>query len=256
MKIAVEGWSLHKRFEKGELKLLDFPRQVKEEFEVSGIGLNSPFFKSLDDIYLQELKEKIKENNLEVVNIAVDNQGDLASLNEEERKEAVENHRKWIYIAKKLGSPSFRANSGGHKGVTEEVIQACIKSFRELCTEAIKENIFVLIENHGGISGDPNTIVRIMEEVKDGIGTCPDFGNFPDEIRYSGLEKMAKYARVVHAKFYEFDERGEDTRIDASRAIDIFKKVGFDSWLSIEFEGKGDDHNGVIKSIQLCRKYI
>jgi len=256
MKIAVSGWSLHRRFQEGKLKLLDFPREVREKFGVKGIELNSPFFESLEDDYLERLRERVEECGMKVGNIAVDNEGDLASLDERARRQAVENHKKWIYIAKRIGSPSFRANAGGYGKVNEDVIRACIKSFSELCQEAEREGISVLIENHGGISGDPDIIVRIVEEVKKGIGTCPDFGNFPDEVRYSALEKIAKYAKFVHAKFYEFDENGEDTRIDASRCINILKKAGFDGWLSIEFEGKGDEEEGITRSIELCKKYL
>jgi len=256
MKIAISGWSLHRRFQTGKLKLLDFPAEIRDRFAVKGIELNSPFFESLEDDYLKRLKERVREKKMEVINIAVDNEGDLASLDEETRSQAVENHKKWIHIAKKVGSPSFRANAGGYGGVNEDVIKACIKSFSELCQEAEKEGVAVLIENHGGISGDPDVIVRIMQEVGGGIGTCPDFGNFPDEIRYEGLEKIAKYARLVHAKFYEFDKNGEDPRIDASRCIEILRKAGFDGWLSIEFEGKGDEEEGISKSIKLCKKYL
>ncbi len=256
MKIGVAGWSLHRRFQGESLKLIDFPEQAKKEFGVKGIEFNSPFFESLEDGYLKKLRERIEENEMEVVNIAVDNEGDLASTNEETRRKAVQNHKKWIYIAKEIGSPSFRANTGGPKIVNEEAIKKCTKSFTELSREAEREGITVLIENHGGISGDPDIIVRIMEEVGKGIGTCPDFGNFPDETRYQDLEKIAKYAKCAHAKFYEFDEKGEDTKIDASHCINILKKAGFDRWLSIEFEGKGDESEGVKKSIKLCQKYI
>ncbi|MCD6318929.1 sugar phosphate isomerase/epimerase [Candidatus Aerophobetes bacterium] len=256
MKIAVSGWSLHRSFQAGKLKLLDFPRKIREKFEIRGIELNSPFFESLEDDYLKRLKERVRENEMEVINIAVDNEGNLASLDERTRRQAVENHKKWIYIAKKIGSPSFRANAGGYDSTSEDVIKACIKSFSELCQEAKREGIVILIENHGGISSNPDVIIRIIQEVGEGIGTCPDFGNFPDEIRYSGLEKIAKYARVAHAKFYGFDEKGEDPKIDASRCIGILKKAGFDGWLSIEFEGKGNEEEGLSKSIKLCEKYI
>ncbi|MCD6232144.1 sugar phosphate isomerase/epimerase [Candidatus Aerophobetes bacterium] len=256
MKIAIAGWSLHRRFQAGSLKLIDFPEQARKEFGVKGIELNSPFFESLEDEYLRKLKEKVAKNKMKIVNIAVDSEGDLASTNEEIRKKAVKNHQKWIYIAKKVGSPSFRANTGGPENITREAIEKCIKSFTELCQEAEKEGITVLIENHGGISKDPDIIVRIMEEVKRGIGTCPDFGNFPDETRYQDLEKIAKYAKCAHAKFYEFDEKGEDTKINASRCINILKKAGFDGWLSIEFEGKENEKEGIKKSIILCQKYI
>ena len=256
--IAVASYSLNRRFKSGELKLLDFPHQVKKEFNVNAVELNSPFFESLEDDYLKELKNRVDKNGIQIVNICVayKNCGDIASTEEIVRKEAVENFGKWIRIAKKLGSPSFRTDIG-HDNATEEEISVCIKSLAELSREAEKEGIVELVENHGrAIPKNPDVIVRIMEEVGGDIGTCPDFGNFPEEILYEGLQKIAKYAKVVHAKFFEFDEKGEDTKIDARRAIKIFKDIGYNGYFSIEFEGKGDDHEGVIKSIELCKRYI
>ena len=256
MNLGLAGYSLRRRFKNGELKLLDFPQQAKKEFGINAIELNQPFFESLDNGYLKELKVRVKEEGMQIVHISVDNEGDLAAIDEDVRREAVENHKKWIYIAKALNCPTFRANTGGCQGITDKTIMMCIKSFNELCQEAAKEGITVLIENHGGISADPDAIGRIVNEVGKNIGTCPDFGNFPDGIRYEGLKKISKYAKRVHAKFYEFDEKGEDIKIDASRAIGIFKDIGFKEWILIEFVGKGNDHEGVLKSIELCQRYI
>ena len=44
MELGLAGWSLNRRFRAGELKLLDYPKLVKDEFGLSVIELNSPFF--------------------------------------------------------------------------------------------------------------------------------------------------------------------------------------------------------------------
>ena len=87
----------------------------------------------------------------------------------------------------------------------------------------------------------------MFEAVKPAL---PD-GVTSTEIRYWGLELMAPYAIGVHAKMYEFDEDGNDTRIDVARCVDIFKRSGFDGYWGIEYEGAGDDHQGVLKSKEL-----
>lgn len=259
MKIAVAGWSLHRRFRAPEnpLKLVDFPALVKAKFGIDAVELNSPFFASTEQAYLAEVKAAAAKARSRVVHISVDGQGDLAALDEPARKEAVKKHLAWFGIAKAVGSPGFRANTGGKAGVNEDTIAACIRSFKELAAEGEKTGINILIENHGGLSGDPDLIVRIMKGVgSPRIGTCPDFGNAPDATRYAFLEKIMPFAKVCHAKFYEFDPRGEDTKVDAKRCLDICRKAKFDGDLAIEFEGQGDDFDGITKSAALLKKYL
>jgi len=259
MEIAVAAWSLNRRFrsEEDPLALVDFPGLVRERFGVEAVELYSGFFASREPAYLAEVREAVAAAGSRAVHISVDGHGDLAALDEDARKEAVERHKPWFEIATAVGSPSFRANTGGKAGVSEDTIAACIRSFKELAAQGERAGINVLIENHGGISGDPELIVRIMQEVGSAnIGTCPDFGNAPDETRYEFLERIMPYAKIVHAKFHEFDEDGEETVIDAKRCLDICRAAGFDGYCSIEFEGKGDQSEGVTKSVALLKKYL
>ena len=107
------------------------------------------------------------------------------------------------------------------------------------------------------LPGQMPLIVRIMEEVgSPNIGTCPDFGNTPDDTRYEFLERIMPYAKILHAKFHEFDEDGEEVKIDAKRCLDIARDAGFDGFCSVEFEGKEDQMAGVRKSVALLRKYL
>jgi len=260
MELGLAGWSLNRRFRGSQLKLLDYPKQVREEFGLTVIELNSPFFESTDEGYLSELKGSIEAAGARVANIAVDHQGDLALTDEAARKEAVNNHAAWFDVALAVGSPCIRAFSGGpHEGdLTEETMQACIASFSELARLAKEKGVKIIIENHGGvIARDPDNLVRIMTSDDSGfLGMCPDFGNFPAEVIYEGLEKVMPWAQVLHAKLHEFDEKGEDTRVDVRRCLDIARKAGFDGDVLIEFEGKTDDHEGVLKSVELLRRHM
>jgi len=257
MQIALAGWSLHRRFYAKQLELLDFPRVVREEFGLTLAELNSPFFDATDDAYLAAIVEAARAEGVEIIHISVDGQGDLAAVDEAERAEAVRKHKAWFAIAKAVGSPSFRGNMGGGSPHTSEQLAACKKSFIELAEEARRTGVAMLIENHGGISGAPEAVVEVIEAAgPDAIGTCPDFGNFPAEIRYEGLERIAPYARVAHAKLYDFLPDGEEVTIDVGRCLKILRDAGFDGVCSVEFEGKMDDHEGVAKSIALLRRYL
>lgn len=280
-RISLAGWSLNRRFrrESDPLLLLDFPRVAKEEFGIEAVELNSPFFSSTDESYLNDLKAAAAEAGVTLAGMAVDGTGNPAALDESERLEAVGKAQEWFAVAKSLELPNFRVNTGGHGMESNpEALKQCIKSFRALAAEAEAYGVKLVIENHWGVSADPQNIVRIIEEVgSDYLGTLPDFGNFPDEsrpdvlaairpglpkdlepseIRYWGLELMAPYAFGAHAKMYEFDSQGNDTGIDVYRCVRTILDAGFDGWFGIEFEGRGDDHDGVVKSKALLEKAL
>lgn len=278
-KISLAGWSINRRFRREEdpIKMLDYPALVKEEFGIEAVELNNPFFASTEDDYLDELVEAGKRAGVTFTGMAVDGTGNPAAIDEDERKAAIEKIRPWFRISKRLGLPLFRINTGGHGSEGDpRAVDQCIKSFKELVKEAEATGIKIVIENHWGISINPLNTVRIMEEVdSEMLGTLPDFGNFPDshnprglellqelsgleadEIRYWGLELMAPYALATHAKMFTFDENGEDPRVDVGRCVKIIRDAGYKGYWGIEFEGPGDDHEGVLKSKALLEKYL
>lgn len=270
MEISLAGWSLHRRFQRADqpLTLLDYPATVRAEFGIDKAELNSPFFEyaNPDDPatspfrkgYLAELRKRAEDAGVRFVGIAVDRHGDLASLDEAVRRQVVENHRKWFDACIELGCPAFRANSGGKvEVITDEHEARCAESFRQLADWAEQSGVMLLMENHGGLSGDPDRMVRIHHQVNSrSFSLLADFRNFPPPVDpYEGLAKIAPHAAFVHAKFLSFDAAGEDPDFDTARVMGIFRDAGYQGLFGIEFEGKGDDHEGVIKSKALLERY-
>jgi len=253
MQIAVSSWSLHREFSKG-MDLLKFMEVCRQRFGINAVELCQMHFSSLDSSFLSKIKKKIVKYNLEVVNIPVDI-GNISQVDEKKRRKDIEVLKRWIDIGKDLGSPSIRVNTGESKD--RFALDRIILSYRELVDYAEKTGMKVLIENHGGVSNQPEAILRIIEKVSSpNLGICPDFGNFPPEERYDSLQKLAPYAFLVHAKTYEFDSQGEEKTIDMSCCLDILRKVGYNGYLSIEFEGRGDQFQGVMKTKALLERYL
>ena len=66
-------------------------------------------------------------------------------------------------------------------------------------------------------------------------GTLPDFGNFPEETNcYDAIE----YAIAVSAKAYEFNNQGNETKIDYRRMMRIVLDAGYHGYIGIEAEGE------------------
>src|SRR6185436_7696017 len=115
MKISLAGWSLNRRFraQQNALTLLDFPRVARQEFDLHAIELNSPFFASRDKRYLTELDEAALGEGVDLLNIAVDGEGDLCDSDRAARERAIENNAVWLPVAAHLGCYAIRVNTGG-----------------------------------------------------------------------------------------------------------------------------------------------
>jgi len=212
-------------------------------------------FPSSDKDYLDELRGRLAEVGAQVVNVPID-VGNISELDPDKRRADLDNIKKWMDVAAYIGSACARVNSG-HQPEGQEALDITIGSYSELADHAAELGIKILLENHGGLSADPRNIIRMVEGVgKEQFRLCPDFGNFPEDIRYRALEIMFPYAVMVHAKTFEFDEQGNEKRYDFGRCMDIVAKSGYDGPLSIEFEGPGDQYEGVQASIELLKRYV
>ncbi len=271
-RVALAGWSLHRRFrcEQTPLTLLEFPQIAAEEFAIREIELNSPFFEyvdpadkassPVDERFLDELASAAEQAGVRIGGVAVDHHGELCSLDETERQKAVRQHAKWGPICRRLGADYYRANSGGKSlaRATANHGTACSRSFRELAEHATEYSVAVLMENHWGLSDDPQRMVRILRAANHPCcGALADFRNWPAGVDpLMALEAIAPYVRVAHAKFLKFDAHGEDPDFDTARAVAILRAAGFKGRYAIEFEGTIDDHEGVLASKRLIERHL
>lgn len=257
MKIGLAGWSIQRRFRRAEapLQLLDYPRLAKSEWGFEAVELNSPFFESHETGYLDALKHNAESEGVALWGMAVDGTGSPCAVDEAERASNITACKEYLPVGKHLGLTYIRFNTGGNPQPDEAEIERCADSFRQLAQAGEDLGIMICIENHGGLAITPEPIVAVMERVNSTYcRTLPDFGNFSPEIRYDALEKVVPYAAACHAKFFEFDEHGHDTTIDIGRIKNIFRECNFDGRLAIEFEGPGDDGEGVRLSKALLER--
>lgn len=263
VKLSLAGWSLQKLFKGGRLKLVDYAAFTKENFGIDAVELNSPFFESRDAGYLKQLTAAAHAAGSKLLNIAVDEKGDLASTNEAERQEGLKAYGQWIPVAAAIGCAAIRANSGGRNIVDRSAaIAACVESFSELARQGQAHGVAVLMENHGGLSSDPQSIIQVMEAVgsavgKQWVGTLPDFGNwYPPIERYEATRKIFPYAKAVHAKTKDIDEKLNHPAFDLAKCVRIAREAGYDGYLGIEYEGEGEPVEGVKRSVRILRALL
>jgi sugar phosphate isomerase/epimerase len=116
----------------------------------------------------------------------------------------------------------------------------CADSFTRLCEYAKPRELNVIIENHGGVSSDPDVVVRLMKAVNlPNFGTLPDFGNFPKTVdRYEAVGKLMPYAKGVSFKCWDFGPDGRETIIDMDKMMKVVLDSGYHNWVGVEYEGE------------------
>ena len=254
--ISLAQWSLHRALNKGEIDHLDFPYKAKNDFGIFAVEYVSPFFKDTSSEHLAELRNRTNSEGVENVLIMVDAEGNLGDLDEETRKKSVENHYKWVEAAKFLGCHSIRVNARG-RGTEEEVAAAAVDGLSRLSEYASKEDIGVIVENHGGYSSNGKWLASVISQVNlPNCGTLPDFGNFriSNEESYDpylGVKELMPFAKGVSAKSYEFDELGNETKIDYYKMLRIVKDSGYRGYIGIEYEGQVLSESEGIKATKL-----
>ncbi len=250
-KISLAEWSLHRSLFNGEMSHLDFPAIAQREYGIEAVEYVSTFFKGTETKYLNKLLQQTIAYDVKSVLIMVDREGDLGDLYEPSRIQAVERHYKWIEAAKFLGCHSIRVNARG-QGTAEEVAKAATDGLSRLSEKAAKENINVLVENHGGYSSNGKWLANVMEQVDmPNCGTLPDFGNFcieQEEIDgewqcterydpYQGVKELMPFAKGVSAKSHDFDKKGNEKGLDYEKLLKIVKNAGYEGYIGIEYEG-------------------
>ena len=235
--ISLAEWSLNKTLRAGKMTNLDFPHVAKHEFGIDCIEFVDQFFqdKAKDSQYLRELKDRAESEGVKLGLIMIDTTGDLGAGGKADRDKAVERTFEWIDAAKFLGCRMVRINARG-PGNAEDLRGRVAESCVRLAEFAAQRNLDVAIENHGGLSSDPEWLVSVMKEVnRSNFGILPDFGNFPASVnRYDAVEAFMPYAKGVSAKSSRFTPDGLEQETDFFRMMRIVRDGGYHGYVGVE----------------------
>ena len=280
-KHSLAQWSLHTPFLDGSMDPMEFP-QIAKDLGFEGVEYVTQLYPSV-----KETGESYKERVMKLANalnakataagmdnvlIMVDHAGELADPDPEKLKEAIANHKIWMDAAKVMDAHSVRANLFGELD-PEKWHSLSVASLKELGAYGKEIGVNVIIENHGGWSSDAAKLVAVMKEVNmETVGVLPDFGNFcvkreggerwgapcvQEYDTYKGIKEMMPYAKGVSAKSYNFDENGNETKLDYQRLLQIVDDSGFKGYVGTEYEGPLEDpKEGIALTKALVQKSI
>lgn len=259
-KISLAQWSLNKRFFRRDgaepLDNLDFAKTARA-LGIDAIEyVNQMFFdRGADRAYLGEMKARADGEGVRSLLIMCDREGDLGAPDESARARTVENHLKWLDAAAFLGCHSIRVNAASDARLSwDEQAKLAADGLHRLCVEGDKRGLWVVVENHGGLSSNGKWLTQVMQLADHPrVGILPDFGNFyTDRTKgelynpYQGLREFMPWVKeAVSAKsldwdtgagrFYTEDRSGNDElTLDFERLVRIVVDAGYRGYIGIE----------------------
>jgi L-ribulose-5-phosphate 3-epimerase len=238
---------------------------------VEGIDILHMQMEGEDNKYIQELKRRAYLNGIAFTCLSIHQS--FVSPDKEVIKKEVAHTKKCIELAAKMGIPCLRLNSGRWNtiksfddlmkvrgvepilpGYTEDDgFKWCIDGIQQCLPVAEEFGVLMALENHWGLCSTPEGQLRIKKAIDSPwLGILMDTGNFLEN-PYSKLEMIAPYTSFVQAKTYYGGGEWYSLDLDYKRIMNILKKVNYQGYISLEFEGKEDPFIAVPKSIELLK---
>ena len=269
--ISLAEWSLNRSLFAKKMDNLDFPVLAKKH-GIEAVEYVNQFFmdKAQDKAYLKELKDRADSEGVKSLLIMCDNEGALGAPDTAERKQTVENHKKWVEAAKALGCHSIRVNGYSSQQDYYESQKLVADGLHQLCEFADDFGIHVIIENHGGHSSHAPWLMGVMRQAKHSrAGTLPDFGNFRirsgdsgDSISYDsyrGTAEMMPLAKGVSLKTTVWDDFGQRSDLDYQKMMRIVLDSGFRGYCGIEHGEEGREWESIMEvkeQLLICRNWL
>ncbi len=297
LELALQIYSFAPLIFQNQLDILDYPELIRKKYNIDAAEYWSIAFmgKEKDKNFLKDLNNRTKNQNVKNLIILVDNIDlatmengpSLASTRKIERDEAINYHKNWIDTASEIGCHSIRVNLRSEEPDSKKILENSSESISKLIEHSKSQGISIVVENHGGITGDADWLVELMKNVNSKhIGTLPDFGSYNfcvkrgdlnlEDIegdcenqydKYIGVEKLLPYAKGISAKSHEFNLQGEEKSTDYSKMMGIITSSSYEGFITIEYEGammnmfgsKGNylnSHDGVEATKKLIDRYL
>jgi len=246
-KISLAQWSHHRGFfgRDGVEKLnpSNFAL-IARSYGIEAIEYVNAFYQDVvgNQAYFNDLKRMADSEGVKSLLIMCDGEGRLGDPDEAARKQAVQNHHKWVDIAKFLGCHSIRVNAAS-EGEYAEQMKLAADGLSQLAEYGDLNGLNVIVENHGGLSSNGEWLSGVMKMANHPrVGTLPDFGNFnisneEKYDRYKGVTELMPFAKAVSAKSHEFGLDGNEINTDYFRMMDIVLEAGYHGYVGIEYEG-------------------
>jgi sugar phosphate isomerase/epimerase len=231
------AYSFRKEFEAKKMTYEALIRSVSE-WGLDGIDTTVYWFPDTSDRYLASLRRTAYKHGVSLYSVAV--RARLSQPTPELQSAEVENVKKWVDVAQKVGAGHVRVFGGAiPKGATEaQAIGWAVEVLKRSAEYAGSKGVLIGVEDDGGLTTTAEPTVAIVKQTDSPyVGINLDTGNFPRN-GYSQVALCMPYALNVHFKVNIGNAEGQKEKADWDRLVGMFAKAGYKGYISLEYEEK------------------
>lgn len=255
--IGLSMYSLRQMFKDGSLDALDYPEFAKKTFGITEIDVwdgGFPEDKRMDMEYYKELKKRSDAagtNIFLVMTGAVDAKGKTA----DERKQAGMKFSHAVDQAVTLGSDYVRIFLLAPNEERDVAIDHSIEAITPLADYAKSKGIVLVIEPGSSKWSKQGPFLADLAKkmAHPALKLMPDFGKMQYDDPYGGTIAMMPFTVSVSAKSYNFDEQGNEKRLDYTRLMKTVNDANYKGIVAIEYEG---EKLGPVEGVKATQKLL
>ncbi len=280
LKIGVSMWSYVKAVRDGRLDIAGFIHEAKRA-GADGVELLDFFYRDVVSDR-QDAVQALRETGLPCPIFSISQ--NFAKPTEEERRAQLDKIKFGVDEAVFYGADVVRVFAGDvSDGITfDQAREWIVEGLAEASKYAASKGKRLALENHGTLAGRGEQVRGIIQDVRrlagnDALGANPDTGNFliVHQPSHEAIREVAQFAYMVHFKDFSPEPEGYhgfayttlqgekvigkavgEGSVDLAKCIRALKEVGFNGWLSVEYEGDEDPLTAVRRSIENARKFL
>ena len=273
MKLSASAWSIEEKLFNKDMSIFDFIKLCNKN-GLKYVELLDCFWNDAGDI--DQVLSLLKQLNMEVAAYSIGN--DFVQESLVGRQDQIVEIKKGIDTACKLKTGLLRVFSGEPKdGISFDTAKVwIIDGLRQAAAYAEEMGITMVLENHGLFAGKSCQVKDLINQVGSAnLRANTDVGNFMlvNENPLEAVKALKDYIGFVHFKdFKEVTQNDKGyTAIDGRKyqgtifgrgevpmeeIVNFLYKNGYDGFLSVEYEGIGDQVSGMLESIEFTKSII
>src|SRR5215475_7438609 len=221
--------------------------RIAVETGTDGIDLTVYWLPATTDDYLLPLRRLAYSNRVEIYSIGT--RVRLAQPTAELRAQQLDELRKWLDVAQKLGATHVRVFGGSKpEGSTlDQAIGFAAETLKRGAELAGARALILGVEDDGGITDFAKDTIEIVRRADSPwAGMNLDIGNFRPPAVYDQIEMSIPYAVSTHIKMdMALDDGKTRGPFDWDRVFRMFAAHGFRGYMGLEYEAAADPATAV-----------
>ena len=234
------AYSYRKELAAKAMSYEDLIRRIAD-WGLDGLDCTVYWFPDNSPQYLASLRRAAFKLGVQIYNAGVRVQ--LAQPTPELRAAELENIKKWVDVADRLGAGHVRVFGGNvPKGATEEqAIEWAAEVLKRGAEYSGSKGIVLGVENDYGLTVAAGPTAEIVKKADSPwAGVNADTGNLRTD-GYKQLEILLPYATSVHLKSTVTTPDGKKEPADWSRLLRMLGNAGYRGYVGLEYEAENPE---------------